>query len=132
MEKKLYRSSTNRVLAGVCGGVGEYFGIDPVMVRILMVIFTLMGGSGLLAYIIAAFVIPGRRSEDKEAYGENYEGFPEEYKKENRNTALVLGLILISIAALIIFRHFVRWIPMELVFAGVLVIIGGGIILSRR
>jgi phage shock protein C len=60
MDRKLYRSGENRVLAGICGGIGEYFNIDPVLVRILWVIFTLMGGSGIIGYIIALFVIPKR------------------------------------------------------------------------
>ena len=51
MEKRLYRSSRNKVLAGVCGGLGEYFEVDPVIVRLLVVVFTLMGGAGLIAYI---------------------------------------------------------------------------------
>ncbi len=56
--KRLYRSSTQKMLAGVCGGIGEYFDIDPTLVRLSFVLFSLMGGSGLLAYIIAAIVIP--------------------------------------------------------------------------
>ena len=47
--KKLIRSATDRKLAGVCGGIGEYFGIDPTMVRIGWVVFCLLGGSGVLA-----------------------------------------------------------------------------------
>ncbi len=56
--KKLYRSSTNYKLAGVCGGIGEYFNIDPTLVRLGWIIFSLAGGAGLLAYIIAALVMP--------------------------------------------------------------------------
>lgn len=56
--KKLYRSDTNRVLAGVCGGIGEYTNIDPTVVRVLFIIFGLMSGWGILAYIILALVIP--------------------------------------------------------------------------
>ena len=56
--KKLYRSKKNRVLGGVCGGIGEYFGVDPVLIRLLWVVFTLMGGAGILAYIIAWIIIP--------------------------------------------------------------------------
>ena len=52
--KRLYRSRKNRVLSGVCGGIGDYFGIDPVIVR-LVFIFT---GVGLLAYIVMAIIIP--------------------------------------------------------------------------
>lgn len=132
MEKKLYKSSSNKVIAGVCGGIGEYFAIDPVMVRLIAVVFTLMGGSGLIAYIIAAIVIPADKKEIFEARGENYEGSPENYKKDNRNTSIALGLILIGIGGLIAVRYFVYWIPTKLVLAGVLVIIGGVIILNRK
>ena len=57
--KRLYKSSTNRVLCGVCGGIGEYFHIDPTIIRLIWVVLTIGGfGSGLLAYIIAAIIIP--------------------------------------------------------------------------
>jgi len=57
--KKLMRSKKNRVIAGVCGGLGNYFGIDPTVVRLLWVLFTFIsGGAGILAYIIAWIIIP--------------------------------------------------------------------------
>lgn len=55
--RKLYKS-TNRMLCGVCGGIGEYFHIDPTVIRLLWIIFSVLGGCGILAYIIAAIVIP--------------------------------------------------------------------------
>ena len=58
MNKRLYKSADNKLLAGVCGGVAEYFGIDPTLVRLGWVLFCAMGGSGILAYIVAAIVIP--------------------------------------------------------------------------
>lgn len=58
--KRLYRSKTNKVLAGVCGGMGEYFGVDPVLVRLIWVLATVVTGlaPGILAYIIAIFIVP--------------------------------------------------------------------------
>ena len=56
--KKLYRSSTIYKLAGVCGGIGEYFNIDPTLSRLGWFLFSVMGGAGVLAYIIAALVMP--------------------------------------------------------------------------
>lgn len=58
MTKRLYRSRTDRQLAGVCGGLGEYFGVDPTIVRLIFVVLSLAGGPGLLLYIILALVIP--------------------------------------------------------------------------
>ena len=56
--KRLYRSKTNKVIAGVCGGIGDYFGVDPVVIRIGLVILVLCGGAGILGYLIAWAVIP--------------------------------------------------------------------------
>jgi phage shock protein C len=58
--KKLYRAEEGKMLAGVCAGVAEYFDIDPSIVRLAWILFSLMGGSGLLAYIICIFVIPNK------------------------------------------------------------------------
>ncbi len=56
--KKLYKSRTDKKLDGVCAGIGEFFDIDPTVIRLAWVVFSLLGGSGLLAYIICALVIP--------------------------------------------------------------------------
>ena len=56
-DKKLTKSS-NRMICGVCAGIGEYLGIDPTVIRLLWVVFTFMGGAGLLAYIVAAIIVP--------------------------------------------------------------------------
>lgn len=56
-DKRLYRSRNSRMLCGVCGGIAEYFNIDPTLIRLLFVLFGL-SGSGILAYIIAAIIIP--------------------------------------------------------------------------
>ena len=61
--KKLYRSTRDKKLAGVCGGIAEYFDMDPTIVRLLWVIASLVVGCGILAYIICALVIPSRPLE---------------------------------------------------------------------
>ena len=58
MNKRLYKSNQNKMVDGVCGGIAEYLGIDPTVVRLCWVLFCALGGSGLLAYIIAAIIIP--------------------------------------------------------------------------
>lgn len=57
MEKKLYRSY-NKKICGVCAGIGEYFDIDPTLVRLGWAVLTLFFGSGILLYILAAIIIP--------------------------------------------------------------------------
>jgi phage shock protein PspC (stress-responsive transcriptional regulator) len=58
MVKKFYRSRKNRVIAGICGGLAEYFDIDPIIVRLITLILVLSFGAGLIAYIIAWIVVP--------------------------------------------------------------------------
>ena len=57
-DKRLVKSSRDRMICGVCGGVADYLNVDVSLVRLLWIIFTAFGGSGILAYIIAAIVIP--------------------------------------------------------------------------
>ncbi|MBQ1907204.1 MAG: PspC domain-containing protein [Firmicutes bacterium] len=58
MQKKLYRSERNKAIWGVCGGLGEYFGVDPIIVRLIFVLLFLTYGMGLTFYVVCALVIP--------------------------------------------------------------------------
>lgn len=58
MNKKLYRSSKDKMICGVCGGIGEYFGVDPTLVRLGVAMFSLAAGLGLFGYFIMALIIP--------------------------------------------------------------------------
>ena len=58
MKKRLYKSNTDKKDSGICGGIANYFDVDPTVIRLIWVIFTLVGGSGLIAYIIAAIIMP--------------------------------------------------------------------------
>lgn len=58
MKKRLYRSRRDVMIAGVCGGIAEYFDVDPTIVRLIAVVLILGWGSGLLAYLIAVLIIP--------------------------------------------------------------------------
>lgn len=62
-EKKLYRSNDNRMIAGVCGGIGEYFNVDPTLIRLgwALISLPLAFFGGVVAYIIAAIIIPEKR-----------------------------------------------------------------------
>lgn len=77
MEKKLYKSATDKKIAGVCGGIAKYFGIDSTLVRLALVFLFLCCGFGFLAYIIAAIVMPNETdvvSSDAGNTLENEEG----------------------------------------------------------
>ena len=80
MTRRLYRSQDDRVLAGVCGGLGAYFGIDPTIVRVIAVLSIFVGGFGVIAYLILAIVVPmegSRTAEPREAIRENVEDIKE-------------------------------------------------------
>ena len=61
--KKLYRSRKHCLLCGVCGGIGEYAGVDPVLIRLIFLCLCLVGGGGLLLYLLAVLIIPKNPGE---------------------------------------------------------------------
>lgn len=56
--KKLYRSDKERMLAGICGGLAEYFGVDPTWIRLFFVLFALLGGVAILVYLVMWVIVP--------------------------------------------------------------------------
>ena len=63
MNKRLYKSNTNKMVDGVCGGIAEYFDLDPTLVRLAWVLLCALGCSGFLAYLIAVVIIPRESCE---------------------------------------------------------------------
>jgi len=63
VKKKLYRSEKDSMIAGVCGGIAEYFDVDPTLIRLLTVLFVFLGGAGVAVYVIAWIVIPKNPEE---------------------------------------------------------------------
>lgn len=63
----LYRSETNKVIAGVAGGLGEYFDIEPTIIRILFVLMAVFGGSGLIIYLALWLIIPSKSGNPKDS-----------------------------------------------------------------
>ena len=64
MARKLYRVNEGKVFCGLCAGLGEYFDLDPVVIRLAWLLFAFLGGAGLLAYIVAAIIVPKRPYSD--------------------------------------------------------------------
>ncbi len=143
--KRLYRSRKNRMIAGVCGGIAEYFNIDPVIVRLIAVALFFVGGSALLAYVIAMIVIPYEPFElaggsDKQAAPAAAEAPVKASQGSSDAVPLFLGIMLIIIGAVFLLhnmpvfdpfygwaRHFLRhffW-PSLLIVAGVFIIARG-------
>jgi phage shock protein C len=139
MAKKLYRSRTDKMIAGVCGGLAEYFYIDPTLVRLLAVALTLAGGSGILAYIIFWFVVPQRQLNlaavdgqtqpvSGAAAGESEEG----ESNEAHSAALFVGVILTVLGILFLLGNIISfaWLSFSRLWPLVLIAIGIVIILK--
>jgi len=118
----LYRSEKNRIIAGVCGGLGEYFDVDPVLIRLAFVLFVLAGGSGVLIYIVLWIVIPTQSSfgnSDKDVVKENASEIKvktekvvkevSEYTKKYDSDKLI-GLFMVTIGTLFLFGMFWDWV----------------------
>ena len=104
--KHLYRSRKNRVLAGICGGLGEYFNVDPVVVRLITVVLTIFGLPGLV-YLIAIFIIPNEplTGVEAEALAEKKKLEPSPEEKEREKARMeehvrILGILYIALSAL--------------------------------
>ena len=81
--KKLYRSETNRRIAGVCGGIGEYLNVDPTIVRILFLFLLLPGGvPGILLYALLWLLIPNERQATKTKLPDGSEYIPPDKKSK--------------------------------------------------
>jgi len=121
MEKKLYRSKKNRMIAGVCGGLGEYFNIDPTIMRLAAVALIFASGAGLIAYIIGWIIIPERKEEETGA----------EVPVSSESTAKLLpGLILIVVGVIFLINNLFSWFHFSLLWPLILIALGIFILLS--
>jgi phage shock protein C len=114
MEKKLYRSRTNSIIAGICGGLGEYLNVDPTILRVVAVLLVFADGVGLLAYLIGCIIIPRR------PYMEEVVVSPE---KSKLNIYLP-GLALIFVGLIFLLNNLVRWFKFSYLWPVILIIIG--------
>lgn len=128
---RLYRSTTDKVIGGVCGGLGNYLNIDPVIVRVLFVLLAIFGGSGVLVYIILWIVIPEEVYTFGNPESTNEPPAPEEnpeVRKNKSSNTLIVGIVLIAVGLLIMVDKLIPmynlwdfW-PLILIAAGVLLI----------
>lgn len=136
MSKKLYRSSRQNIVAGVCGGLAEYLNIDVTIIRLIWVLTLFAGGAGLVVYIIAAIIIP----KDDNSRGTivvdengNETYVPEDSPNVKNNSMLLAGAIMILIGVLFMANRIYSiriimnqlrgyFLPALLIIAGVLIL----------
>jgi len=85
MEKKLYRSQNNRILAGVAGGLGEYFDVDPTIIRLFFVLLLIFGGSGFIVYVILWILMPNNPEGDLAIDKDRIKNVAQEMKNKAQN-----------------------------------------------
>ena len=115
--KRLYRSRQDRILAGVCGGIAEYFKIDPLIIRLLFVFIFFINGAGIIAYIVGWLIIPEKPYDHIDNEDERKDDYERESFTLDRTNQRFLGIIFIIIGVFIIAsRIFPLIIWHELVF----------------
>ncbi|MCP4568709.1 MAG: PspC domain-containing protein [FCB group bacterium] len=136
MSKRLYRSRSDCTIGGICGGLGEYFAIDPTFIRIIAVMLIFADGVGLIAYLIAWIIIPQRPQEviDGKVVGEEETATAEGTKEETKPVygswnRYIPGAILICIGVYFMVRehfwwwHLERFWPLLLIAVGIYLIL---------
>lgn len=140
MEKRLYRSKTDRMLFGVCGGLGEYFDIDPVVMRLLFVAFAFAGGIGFIVYIIAAVIIPEANSSkpgENKTKPANIEKTAKEFVRELETRkyssgGLILGLILLLLGIIFLLQNLFDWFSFDNFWPLILIVLGLAILIKQN
>ncbi len=159
MDKRLYRSRSDRMLWGVCGGLSKYFNIDPTIVRLIAVLSIFLHGLGILAYIILALVVPLESStatEPRDTIRENVEemkktaselggelrstfttkkGAPTLAPKANSSSLSILGVFLVVFGLIFLLSSFFNlpwWFNWSYLWPLILVAIGVLLMFSTR
>jgi phage shock protein C len=151
--KRLYKSRTNKVVDGVCGGIAEYFDVDPVLVRIIFVLFFFFGGSALIAYIVGMIIMPRApyepaqesvtKAEKQEKESVSPPVTPAPASASPSAGSLVIGIILIVLGGFFLldnfdfplFHRFSWWFKFhfwEFFIPGTLILIGLILIIKSK
>ena len=120
VERRLYRSETQRVVAGICGGLGEYFAVDPIWFRIGFVVLTIGGGSGILIYLLMWLIVPTR--PNGYVAGETASG--------TVTGAAVVGVVLVIAGGIALVNTAAPWLgryvwPVVVIIGGLALLMGG-------
>lgn len=156
MTRRLYRSQKDKIIAGVCAGLAEYFEIDATLVRLIFVIVVLAGGAGILAYIILWIVVPQNLGEGveikagskqavnqfakeiKDKANEVASAFKNETKTEaesdelKKRRSFIPALILIGLGLVFLFGNFFPWFAWHNLWPLILIVIGLAMIVNPR
>ena len=144
-EKHLYRSCNNRILGGVCGGLGQYFDIDPVLIRLIVVLLVFTGIS-ILFYIVAWIIVPedptcasGKTGADE--IKEKAEKFASDIKEESKKNKIkvtkddgkiIIGFIIIAIGILFLLQNVLGFHIWQISWPLLLIVVGIAVVLNNK
>lgn len=150
MEKRLFRSRENKMVAGVCGGLGEYFEIDPTIVRLLFALLVLANGMGVLAYVAMWIIVPEEGETTAPASAETAKAGADQMARKAQEVgagvkqaidsnrvepAIIAGVVLIGLGAFFLLQNlnvwWLGWVSTKLFWPGVLIAIGLVLLLRR-
>jgi len=122
MEKKLYRSRANSMIAGICGGLGEYLNVDPTILRVVAVLLVFADGIGLLAYLIGWIIIPRRPMMEAEVIT----------VERSKLSVLLPGLALIVVGLIFLLNNLFPWFRFGYLWPVILIIVGIALLLKPQ
>ncbi len=148
MEKKLYRSTSDKMIGGVAGGLADYFSIDPTLVRVLFVVATLFHGGGVIAYIILWIVIPQKpyqvpgmnsetntqneTSDSSSSFTGNADGSISMNNQKSESGSIWIGIVLILLGGLFLLDNFLPRFDFGDYWPIILIGLGIGLILKAK
>jgi len=151
--KRLYRSRRDTVIAGVCGGLAEYFDVDPSLIRLAVLVTIFLGGAGVVVYLVAWLIVPPNPEQKsspafdrnqkikEEVVGElrrvggdiadRIEGSIEDLEgRPERRSAVFAGLFLIVLGGAFLFKNFIPWLDFEKLWPLLLIVMGVLLLIS--
>jgi len=154
MAKKLYRSTTDKMLGGIAGGLAEYFDIDSTLIRVLFILTVFLGGGGIIAYIILWVIVPERafvvtpgpatadsgdpndvrdKQGSESGTSNNYfTAYQKVFEEQKKNRAMWGGIILILLGGLFLLDNFIPRFDFGDFWPLILIGVGAGILIKAK
>jgi phage shock protein C len=149
--KRLYRSREDKIVAGVCGGMGEYFNVDPVWIRLIFVLLTIVDGAGILIYVVCWILMPlnpgqkpttdtfaektvdtlAKKIKSKHEHSKTAKDIPKPPARRNHSGAIIFGLILILLGTAFMLKYLFKSFNMMFTWPIIIIAIGLYLIFRR-
>jgi phage shock protein C len=137
MDNRLYRSASDSMIAGVCGGLARFLGIDSTLVRLFFILFTFAGGAGPIVYLILWVIIPKEgipststmnEAELRARAGQMRDEFVQFTQQPNPQVVKIIGISLVALGVLFLIENlnisWLRWFDSDLLWPALLVFVG--------